>query len=95
MDVLVVLCYLVLVTPTAVESVTHGGWPVAVLLAAAAPALLFRRRLSGAVVAAVAALEVAVTLLHPWGSNVSAGLWFSLYAVAVVRTRRFAAQPWP
>ena len=31
-----------------------------------------------------------MTLLHPWGSNVSAGLWFALYAVAVVRSRRFA-----
>ena len=91
MDVLVVFCYLVLVTPTAVESLTHGGWPVAVLLAAAAPALLFRRAYPVRVVAAVGALELAVTFLHPWGSNVSAGLWFSLYAVAVVRTRRFAA----
>ena len=43
-----------------------------------------------ALVAFVAVVEVAVTLLHPWGSNVSAGLWFSLYAVAVVHTRRFA-----
>ena len=31
-----------------------------------------------------------MTLLHPWGSNVSAGLWFALYSVAVVRSRRFA-----
>ncbi len=38
----------------------------------------------------MALLEVGVTLLHPWGSNVSAGLWFALYAVAVVRSRRFA-----
>ena len=90
MDVLVVLCYLVLVTPTAVESVIHGDWPVAVLLAAAAPVLLFRRAYPVRVAAAVGALELAVTFLHPWGSNVSAGLWFSLYAVAVVRTRRFA-----
>jgi signal transduction histidine kinase len=90
MDVLVVLCYLLLVTPTAVESVTGGAWPAAVLLAAAAVALFFRRTHPVTVVAAVAVLEVAVTLLHPWGSNVSAGLWFSLYAVAVVRSRRFA-----
>jgi len=90
MDVLVVLCYLVLVTPTAVESVIHGDWPVAVLLAAAAPVLLFRRAYPVRVAAVVGALELAVTFLHPWGSNVSAGLWFSLYAVAVVRTRRFA-----
>jgi signal transduction histidine kinase len=43
-----------------------------------------------ALAAFVAVMEVAVTLLHPWGSNVSAGLWFSLYAVAVAHTRRFA-----
>jgi len=90
MDVLVVLCYLILVTPTAVESLIDGNWPVAALLAAAAPVLLFRRAYPVQVAAAVGALELAVTFLHPWGSNVSAGLWFSLYAVAVVRTRRFA-----
>ena len=65
------------------------------LLAVAAAALLFRRSHPVPVVAVVAVLELAVTLLHPWGSNVSAGLWFSLYAVAVVRTRRFALVPWP
>ncbi|MGY2744534.1 sensor histidine kinase [Arthrobacter sp. UYCu723] len=90
MDAVVVLCYLVLVTPTAVESVTDGVWPAAVLLAATAAALVFRRTHPVPVVVAVAVLEVAVTLLHPWGSNVSAGLWFSLYSVAVVRSRRFA-----
>lgn len=90
MDAVVVLCYLLLVTPTAVESVIDGAWPAAVLLAVAAAALVYRRQHPVAVVTAVAVLEVAVTLLHPWGSNVSAGLWFSLYAVAVARTRRFA-----
>ena len=90
MDVLVVLCYLVLITPTAAESLIDGDWPVAALLAAAAPVLLFRRAYPVPVAAAVGVLELAVTFLHPWGSNVSAGLWFSLYAVAVVRTRRFA-----
>ena len=90
MDAVVVLCYLILVTPTAVESVLDGAWPAAVLLAAAAGALFLRRSYPVPVVAIVATVEVAVTLLHPWGSNVSAGLWFSLYAVAVVRTRRFA-----
>lgn len=90
MDVLVVLCYLVLVVPTAVESLGRGDWPVAVLLAAAAPVLLFRRSHPVRMAAAVGVLDLAVTCLHPWGSNVSAGLWFALYAVAVVRTRRFA-----
>jgi signal transduction histidine kinase len=90
MDALVVACYLLLVTPTAVESVLDGAWPVALLLAAAAAALWFRRSHPVAVVAMVALLELGVTLLHPWGSNVSAGLWFALYSVAVVRTRRFA-----
>ena len=90
MDAVVVFVYVLLVTPTAVESVNDGAWPAAALLVAVATALLFRRSHPIPVVAAVAVLEVAVTLLHPWGSNVSAGLWFSLYAVAVVRTRRFA-----
>ena len=51
---------------------------------------MFRRSHPVPVVAVVAVLELGVTLLHPWGSNVSAGLWFALYAVAVARSRRFA-----
>ena len=90
MDALVVLCYLFLVTPTAVESVRDGAWPAAVLLTTAAAALFRRRAYPVSVVAVVAAIEVAVTLMHPWGSNVSAGLWFSLYAVGTERTRRFS-----
>ena len=90
MDAVVVVCYVLLATPTAVESVLDGVWPVAPLLASAAAALWFRRSHPVRVVAVLALLEVGVTLLHPWGSNVSAGLWFALYAVAVVRSRRFA-----
>lgn len=90
MDVVVVACYVLLVTPTTVDAVTAGDWAAPALLAGAALALFFRRRYPVPVVAVIAAVEVAVTLLHPWGSNVSAGLWFSLYAVAVVHTRRFA-----
>ena len=51
---------------------------------------MFRRSHPVPVVAVVAVLELGVTLLHPWGSNVSAGLWFALYAVAAARSRRFA-----
>jgi signal transduction histidine kinase len=90
MDAVVVACYVLLVTPTTVDAVTAGDWAAPALLAGAALALCFRRRYPVPVVAVIAAVEVAVTLLHPWGSNVSAGLWFSLYAVAVVHTRRFA-----
>lgn len=90
MDAVVVACYVLLVTPTTVDAVTAGGWAAPALLAVAALALIFRRQYPVPVVAVIAAVEVAVTLLHPWGSNVSAGLWFSLYAVAVVHTRRFA-----
>ncbi|MEC5190778.1 MULTISPECIES: sensor histidine kinase [unclassified Arthrobacter] len=90
MDAVVVACYLLLVIPTAVESVRDGVWPVAVLLGAAAAALALRRSHPVAVVAAVAVLELGVTLLHPWGSNVAAGLWFALYSVAAARTRRAA-----
>ena len=90
MDAVVVLCYLLLVTPTAVDAVLDGGWAAVTLLAAVAAALVFRRFHPVAVVAAVAVLEVGITLLHPWGSNVSAGLWFALYALAVQRSRRFS-----
>ncbi|WP_454699861.1 sensor histidine kinase [Arthrobacter humicola] len=90
MDAVVVLCYLLLVTPTAVDAVLDGGWAATALLAAVAAALSFRRTHPVAVVAAVAVLEVGITLLHPWGSNVSAGLWFALYALAVQRPRRFS-----
>jgi len=90
MDAVVVLCYLLLVTPTAVDTVLDGDWHAAALLAAIAAVLFFRRSRPVAVVVAVAALEVGITYLHPWGSNVSAGLWFALYALAVQRTRKFA-----
>lgn len=90
MDAVVTGCYLLLVTPTMVDAVRGGGWLATGLLVAVAVSLLFRRSHPVALVAFIAAVEVAVTLLHPWGSNVSAGLWFSLYAVAVVHTRRFA-----
>ncbi|MCU1519189.1 MAG: histidine kinase [Pseudarthrobacter sp.] len=90
MDAVVVLSYAVLVAPTVVDAITSGAWFAAVLLFAVAAALFFRRFHPVALVAFIAVVEVAVTLLHPWGSNVSAGLWFSLYAVAVVHTRRFA-----
>ncbi len=90
MDAVVVLCYLLLVTPTAVDSVTDGAWPAAVFLAAAGAALLFRRTDPVTVLVVVGTLEMVVTLLHPWGSNVAAGLWFALYAVARLRSRRAA-----
>ena len=90
MDAVVVLCYLLLVTPTTVDTVADGGWAATALLAAVAVALLFRRSHPVAVVAAVAVLEVGITFLHPWGSNVSGGLWFALYALAVQRSRRFS-----
>lgn len=90
MDGVVVVSYTLLVAPTVVDAVMSGAWLAAVLLLAVAGALFFRRPYPVALVAFIAVVEVAVTLLHPWGSNVSAGLWFSLYAVAVVHTRRFA-----
>ncbi|AOT02891.1 sensor histidine kinase [Arthrobacter sp. U41] len=90
MDAVVVACYLLLVSPTAVESVLDGVWAAPVLLAAAAASLLFRRSHPVPVIVVVAVLEAGLTLLHPWGSNVAAGLWFALYSVAVARGRRFA-----
>jgi signal transduction histidine kinase len=90
MDAVVVACYTVLVVPTVIDAVNAGRWAAVGLLAAVALSLFLRRRRPVAVVVFVAVAEVGVSLLHPWGSNVSAGLWFSLYAVAVVHTRRFA-----
>ena len=90
MDVVVVLSYLLLVTPTTVDTVIDGRWAATALLAAVAVALSLRRAHPVAVVAAVAVLEVGITYLHPWGSNVSAGLWFALYTLAVERSRRFS-----
>ncbi|MFE4836835.1 sensor histidine kinase [Arthrobacter sp. NPDC056691] len=90
MDAVVVACYALLVVPTVVDAVNAGRWAAVGLLAAVALSLFLRRRCPVAVVVFIAVAEVGVSLLHPWGSNVSAGLWFSLYAVAVVHTRRFA-----
>jgi signal transduction histidine kinase len=90
MDTLVVLCYALLVTPTVVDAVPDGGWGATSLLAAAAVVLFFRRSHPVAVVTIMAGLEVGITLLHPWGSNVSAGLWFALYALAAQRSRWFS-----
>ncbi|MEZ2390989.1 sensor histidine kinase [bacterium RCC_150] len=90
MDAVVVICYLLFALPTFIGSVTDGKWLAAALLVAIAAILFLRRRAQIGVTVAVAVLEVAVTLLNPWGSNVSAGLWFALYAVALARTRTFA-----
>ncbi|MGN7251022.1 sensor histidine kinase [Arthrobacter sp. SAFR-014] len=90
MDAVVVACYAVLVVPTVIDAVNAGRWAAIGLLATVALSLFLRRRRPVAVVVFIALAEVGVTLLHPWGSNVSAGLWFSLYAVAVVHARRFA-----
>ena len=90
MDAVVVLCYLLLALSTLISSVVDGKWPAGLLLLATAGALCLRRVFPLTVTAAVALLELGVTLLHPWGTNVSAGLWFALYAVAVVRPRRSA-----
>ncbi len=90
MDAVVAGSYSLLVAPTVANTVRSGNWPAIALLVAVAGALFLRRFHPVGLVAFVAVAEVAVTLLHPWGSNVSAGLWFSLYAVAVAHTRRFA-----
>lgn len=90
MDGVVAISYSLLVAPTVVDATRSGNWLAIGLLVAVAGALFLRRFHPVGLVAFVAVAEVAVTLLHPWGSNASAGLWFSLYAVAVAHTRRFA-----
>ncbi|WP_043806456.1 sensor histidine kinase [Paenarthrobacter aurescens] len=90
MDAVVVLCYLLLALPTIIPSVVDGKWLVVAILLLIAIALFFRRPFPLQVVLAVSLLEIAATILNPWGSNVSAGLWFALYAVASLRKRALA-----
>ncbi len=87
MDAVVILCYVLLALPTIIPSAVDGKWLVVAILLLIASALFFRRRFPLQVVLAVALLEIAATILNPWGSNVSAGLWFALYAVASLRRR--------
>ncbi|MGR0161349.1 histidine kinase [Paenarthrobacter nitroguajacolicus] len=87
MDAVVILCYVLLALPTIIPSAVDGKWLVVAILLLIATALFFRRRFPLQVVLAVALLEIAATILNPWGSNVSAGLWFALYAVASLRKR--------
>lgn len=90
MDAVVVLCYVLLALPTIIPSIIEGKWLVVVLLLLIASVLTFRRRYPLQVVTAVALLEIAATVLNPWGSNVSAGLWFALYALASIKKRQVA-----
>ncbi|UOD81302.1 sensor histidine kinase [Paenarthrobacter ureafaciens] len=90
MDAVVVSCYVLLALPTIISSVIEGKWLVTSFLLLIALALWFRRQSPIQVAAAVALLEIAATILNPWGSNVSAGLWFALYAVASARKRPVA-----
>ncbi len=90
MDAVVAASYSLLVAPTVVDAARSGNWLAAALLVLVAGSMFLRRFYPVGLVAFVAVVEVAVTLLHPWGSNVSAGLWFSLYAVALAHRRRFA-----
>jgi len=87
MDAVVILCYILLALPTIITSIVDGKWLVVAILLLIAIALIFRRQFPLQVVLAVALLEIAATILNPWGSNVSAGLWFALYAVASLRRR--------
>lgn len=88
MDAVVVFVYLLLAAPTVVTAAQAGTWGVVVVLAAIAAVLTLRRRFTLPVTAVVAGLELLATLFMPWGSNVSAGLWFALYSVGVSRPRR-------
>jgi signal transduction histidine kinase len=90
MDAVVVFCYVLLALPTTISSIIEGKWLVTSFLLLIALALWFRRQSPIQVAAAVALLEIAATIINPWGSNVSAGLWFALYAVATAKKRPVA-----
>ena len=67
MDAVVALSYILLVAPTAVDALVSGKWLAAALLGTVAGALFLRRFHPVGLVAFVAVMEVAVTLLHPGG----------------------------
>ncbi|MFJ3957293.1 sensor histidine kinase [Arthrobacter sp. NPDC090010] len=90
MDVVVVLSYLLLSLATVISQIVQGNWAAPLLVVAIAAALFFRRRVPLVVFAVVMVLELLLALADLWASNLSAGLWFALYAVGTNYRRRVA-----
>ncbi|MBO9706491.1 MAG: sensor histidine kinase, partial [Arthrobacter sp.] len=90
MDAVVVVCYLLLSLATTISNAARGTWLAPVAVLAIAAALFFRRKAPLVVFGVVAVLEFVLALTDLWASNLSAGLWFALYAVGVAYRRRVA-----
>ncbi|MGG5174634.1 sensor histidine kinase [Pseudarthrobacter sp. J1763] len=86
-DAAVVATYVLLALLSLASAATESHLISPFAMAGIAVALFFRRRWPVPVLAVVAALEVVSAIGNFWGSNVSSGLWFALYAVAVVYRR--------
>ncbi|GAB3269900.1 sensor histidine kinase [Arthrobacter pigmenti] len=90
MDTVVVLAYLLLTAPGIVlRADGQGPWPL-VIVGLTATALCFRRFRPIPVLVAVALLEVVAVVVDSSVTNVGAGLWFALYAVAVKQPAKFS-----
>ncbi|WP_026533610.1 sensor histidine kinase [Arthrobacter sp. H14] len=91
MDIAVVLAFLALSLPGAIYTTVEGddsrGLGIVILAAAV---LLFRRHWPLAVLGILALLEPATSLVGTGNTSLAAGLWFGLYAVAVVWPWRFS-----
>jgi len=90
MDGVVVGCYLLLSLATVISNAARGNWPAPLVVLGIAAVLFFRRKAPLVVFAVVMVLEFLLALTDLWASNLSAGLWFSLYAVGVAYRRRVA-----
>lgn len=90
MDIVVIAAYLLLAVPGIVLRADGQGWWALVVVGLTAVALARRRFRPVPVLVVVALLEVAAVVVEGSVSNVGAGLWFALYAVAVTHPVRFS-----
>ncbi|WP_287901659.1 histidine kinase [Arthrobacter sp.] len=90
MDAVVVACYVLLSLATAIGNTARGTWLAPVAVLGIATALCFRRKTPLVVFGVVMVLEFVLAMTDLWASNLSAGLWFALYAVGVAYRRRVA-----
>lgn len=84
MDLVVVLCYFLAASGSALAPVAGNGMALHLLIVVVGGVVLFFRRRSPLMVLAImSVLEILNISVMPTSSNVGAGLWFALYAVAV------------
>ncbi|MHC6223128.1 sensor histidine kinase [Arthrobacter sp. MMS24-S77] len=88
LDAVVILSYLVLVTPTIIDAGSTRAWPAALILLLDAGALLLRRAHPIGLVAFGLASTVVSSVFYHGVNSISTVVWFGLYAVATSRNRR-------